>query len=291
MSDKRPTLVLTGANGFIGKHIATHFVAKGWNVVAVVRNSPEQHLTHVLYTKHDLAGSEAVCLPDEIAVFIHAGYIKQADGIDAFQLNKRSSTAFLQALEGKNVKQKIFLSSLSAGHTALSVYGKQKAAIEDLFLHENGTVIRAGLVLGDGGLFGAMREYLKIKNKIPLFGTGEQPLQTVYIYDLVNAIDIIITKDLKGKFVIATEESVPYMEFYRALAASVNVTPKFMKIPYWFAEFGIAVSRFMGRRLPVTKDNLLGLKQMKKVDAAADLKKIGIKLRDYKESFAALKNT
>lgn len=290
MSDKRPTLVLTGANGFIGKHIAIHFVAKGWNVVAVVRNSPEQHLTHVLYTKHDLAGTETVCLPDDITVFIHAGYIKQTDGIDAFQLNKKSSAQFLDALEGKNVKQKIFLSSLSAGHNALSVYGKQKAAIEDLFLHENGTVIRAGLVLGNGGLFGAMREYLKIKNKIPLFGSGEQPLQTVYIDDLVNAIDIIITKDLKGKFIIATEESVPYMEFYRALAASVNVTPKFVKIPYWFAEFGIAASRFMGRRLPVTKDNLLGLKQMKKLDSSFDLEKLGIKLRDYKESFAALKN-
>lgn len=288
MSEKRPTLVLTGANGFIGKHIATFFVTKGWNVVAVVRNSPEQHLLHVVYTKHDLAGSETVCLPDDIDVFIHAGYIKQTNGIDAFQLNKQSSTQFLDTLKNKNVKQKIFLSSLSADHNALSVYGKQKAAIEDLFLAENGTVIRAGLVLGDGGLFGAMREYLKINNKIPLFGTGEQPLQTVYIDDLVKAIDIIISKNLKGKFIIATEESVPYIEFYRALASTVNVTPRFMKIPYWFAEFGIAVSKFMGRRLPVTKDNLLGLKQMKKMDSSGDLKKLGIKLRGYKESFSAL---
>ena len=288
MSEKRPTLVLTGANGFIGKHIASWFVTKGWNVIAVVRNSPEEHIRHVLYTKHDLAKSESVCLPDVIDVFIHAGYIKQANGVNAFHLNKASSSQFLNALENKNVKQKIFLSSLSADHNALSVYGKQKAAIEDLFLQEKGTVIRAGLVLGNGGLFGAMREYLKIKNKIPLFGNGEQPLQTVYIDDLIKAIDIIITKDLKGKFVIATEESVPYVEFYRELASTVNVKPRFMKIPYWFAEFGISFSKLLGRKLPVTKDNLLGLKQMKKIDSAADLKKLGLKLRDYKESFAEL---
>ncbi|MDQ3109069.1 MAG: NAD(P)-dependent oxidoreductase [Bacteroidota bacterium] len=288
MSEKRPTLVLTGANGFIGKHIATFFVGKGWNVVAVVRNSPEQHLLHVLYSKHDLAKSESVCLPDNIDVFIHAGYIKQSGGINAFQLNKQSSSQFLNALESKNVKQKIFLSSLSADHNALSVYGKQKAAIEDLFLAENGTVIRAGLVLGNGGLFGAMREYLKFKNKIPLFGSGEQPLQTVYIDDLVQAIDAIITKDLKGKFVIATEKPIPYVEFYRELAATVNVKPRFVKIPYWFAEFGITMSKLLGRKLPVTKDNLLGLKQMKKTESAADLKKLGVKLRDYKESFKSL---
>jgi nucleoside-diphosphate-sugar epimerase len=289
VSEKRPTLVLTGATGFIGKHIASWFVAKGWNVVAVVRSSPEVHLLHVLYCKHDLSRSESVCLPDDIDVFIHAGYIKHENNVNAFQLNKQSSSQLLTALENKNVKQKIFLSSLSADTNALSVYGKQKAAIEDLFLQENGTVIRAGLVLGNGGLFGAMRQYLKIKNKIPLFGSGEQPLQTVYIDDLVKALDVIIEKDLKGKFVIATEETVPYKEFYSTLAASVNVTPRFMKIPYWFAEFGIVMSKMLGRKLPVTKDNLLGLKQMKKIESSADLKKLGLQLRDYKESFSELK--
>lgn len=289
MSEKRPTLVLTGANGFIGKHIARHFVAKGWNVIAVVRNAPEEHLLHVLYSKHDLATSESICLPDDVDVFIHAGYIKQTSGINAFQLNKQSSEQFLEALENKNVRQKIFLSSLSADHNALSVYGKQKAAIEDLFLAKDGTVIRAGLVLGDGGLFGAMRKYLKIKNKIPLFGNGQQPLQTVYIDDLIQAIDIIITKNSKGKFVVATEEPVPYIDFYRELAATVNVKPRFMKIPYWFAEFGITMGKFTGRNLPVTKDNLLGLKQMKKIDSSADLEKLGLKLRNHRESFSTLR--
>ncbi|MEO5644561.1 MAG: NAD(P)-dependent oxidoreductase [Bacteroidia bacterium] len=289
MSEKRPTLVLTGANGFIGKYIAKHFVSKGWNVIALVRNSPEQHLLHVLYSKHDLASSENVCLPDEIDVFIHAGYIKQVDGINAFQLNKQSSEQFLEAAAAKNTKQKIFLSSLSADPDAQSVYGKQKAAIEELFLANDGTVIRAGLVLGDGGLFGAMRKYLKIKNKIPLFGDGHQPLQTVYIDDLVTAIDLIVTKEKKGKYVIATEETVPYIEFYRALAATVNVTPRFMKIPYWFAELGIKLGKLTGRKLPVTKDNLLGLKQMKKIDSSADLQRLGLKLRNYKESFSTMR--
>jgi nucleoside-diphosphate-sugar epimerase len=289
VSEKRPTLVLTGATGFIGKNIAKAFAGKGWNVVAVVRNSPGKHLRNVLYTKHNLENPEAVCLPDDIDVFIHAAYVKQAPGVDAFLLNKISSSQFLHALEGKNVKQKIFLSSLSADHHALSVYGKQKAAIEDLFLAEDGTIIRAGLVLGDGGLFGAMREYLKIKNKIPLFGDGKQPLQTVYIDDLVKAIELIIEKELKGKYVVATEEPVPYEEFYEALAATVNTIPRFMKIPYWMASAGITMARFTGRKVPVTKDNLLGLQQMKKIDSAADLQKLGLKLRDYKESFSLLK--
>ncbi|CAN5301850.1 hypothetical protein BH09BAC5_BH09BAC5_04040 [soil metagenome] len=289
MSEKRPTVVITGANGFIGKHLAEFFVAKNWNVIGVVRIAPEIHLKNVLYYQHDLSKSEGIVLPDEITVFIHAGYIKNENGVDAFQLNKQSSSQFLNALSGKKVKQKIFLSSLSADKNALSVYGKQKASIEDLFLEEDGTVIRAGLVLGNGGLFNAMRQYLKINNKIPLFGNGAQPLQTVFIDDLILAIDKIIEKDLKGNFVIATEEPVPYHEFYNALAATVGVKPKFMKIPYWLASFGIKFGKIIGKKIPVTKDNLLGLKQMKKINSENDLKKLGIKLRDYKESFDALK--
>ncbi len=289
MSEKRPTLVLTGATGFIGKNIAANFVARDWHVIGIARNAPEKHQKNILYSKHDLISGQNISLPDDIDAVIHAGYIKQENGNDAFQLNKKAAEQLLESLRNKNVGAKIFLSSLSADANAASVYGRQKAAIEELFLKENGIVIRAGLVLGDGGLFGAMREYLKTKNKIPLFGDGNQPLQTVYVDDLVLAIDQIISKKLSGKFIVACDEPVPYKEFYLALAKSLGVHPKFMRVPYWFAESGIKMANLFGKKVPVTKDNLLGLKQMKKINSAEDLEKIGVKLIDYKESFSRLK--
>src|SRR5882762_4196111 len=111
MSEKKPTLVLTGATGFIGKHIASYFVERGWHVIALVRNVPaiakfidhnsptwnifsvsqNTHATNVLYQKYDLASGEIVDLPDDIAAFIHAGYIKQENINDAFSLNKKAA--------------------------------------------------------------------------------------------------------------------------------------------------------------------------------------------------------
>lgn len=289
MSEKRPTLILTGATGFIGKHIATYFIAQDWHVVGIARSAPEKHEKNILYAKHDLISNETIALPDEIDAIIHAGYIKQESGNDAFELNKNAAEKLLESLSHKKVGAKLFLSSLSADVNAASVYGRQKAAIEELFLKEKGTVVRAGLVLGDGGLFASMRNYLKTKNKIPLFGDGNQPLQTVYIDDLVLAIDQIISKKLIGKFVVAHNEPVPYREFYLTLAKSLGVEPKFMRAPYWFAELGISMANLFGRKLPITKDNLLGLKQMRKINSADDLKKIGLKLIDYKESLLKLK--
>jgi UDP-glucose 4-epimerase len=288
VSEKRPTLVITGATGFIGRHIASYFVERDWHVVALVRNSPDQHLKNVLYSKYDLASGEEAIIPDEVDAFIHAGYIKNEKGVDAFQLNVNSAKQLLQTFKTKNVKQHLFLSSLSADKNALSVYGKQKAAIEELFLNKKGVVVRAGLVLGDGGLFESMRNYLKYKKLIPLFGNGNQPLQTVYIDDLVAGIFQIISKNLEGTFVIATHEPVPYKQFYRDLAQTAGIKPTFIRVPFWLAGMAIGLGNFLGMKMPVTKDNLLGLKQMKQISSADDLKKIGVKLRDYRESFSAI---
>ncbi len=289
MGERRPTLVLTGATGFIGKHIASFFTVRGWHVIALVRHMPAKPLVNVLYFRHDLTSAGPVVLPDTIDAFIHAGYVRQENGNDAFDANVSGTEKLLLALEGKKAKQKIFLSSLSADAQALSVYGKQKAAIEKLFLDTDGVVIRAGLVLGDGGLFGAMRNYLQKSPRIPLFGDGKQPVQTVYIGDLVEATGKIVSGELRGTFVVAADEPVPYREFYRALAAAVGTKPRFVRLPFWLAGLLISTGKLFGIKLPITKDNLLGLRAMKRVPSANDLEKLGVKLRGYKESFAALR--
>jgi nucleoside-diphosphate-sugar epimerase len=313
MPPKRPTLVITGATGFIGRHIASYFAARDWHVIALVRNIPlitktikpaisdssssdwqifpisqNNHQENILYSKYDLASGEEAIIPDYIDAFIHAGYIKQETGVDAFRLNTESAASLLKTFREKKVSHNLFLSSLSADKNALSVYGRQKAAIEDLFLRENGTVIRAGLVLGDGGLFEAMRQYLKQKKLIPLFGNGKQPLQTVYIDDLVESIFQIIDRNLTGKFIVATDEAVPYKQFYLDLTNTLRKEPNFVRMPYWLASTAITLGNFFRMNVPVTKDNLLGLQQMKQVSSSSDLEKIGVKLRNYKESFKLL---
>jgi hypothetical protein len=51
----------------------------------------------------------------------------------------------------------------------------------------------------------------------------------------------------------------------------------------------VRVSEWMGLRLPVSSDTLLGLKQMRRVEALNDLTTIGIQLRDWKASIASLR--
>jgi nucleoside-diphosphate-sugar epimerase len=287
MPDRRPTLLITGATGFIGSHLASHFAARDWNVIALVRHIPQKPATNILYSFHDLLSNHPAEIPDDIDVFIHAGYIPQEKENDALKENTQAASLLLRSLEDKNVKQKIFLSSLSADENALSVYGKQKAAIEKLFLKQNGTVIRAGLVLGDGGLFASMRDYLQRKRLVPLFGKGDQPVQFVHVDDLGVAIEAVVVKNLTGKFVVASDAPMPYREFYTQLCKTIGVAPRFVRVPFWLAGMMIGTAGALGMKLPVTKDNLLGLKQMKHIASADDLRKLGVTLRSLQESLSA----
>lgn len=273
------TLLLTGATGFIGSFLANHFAAKGWNVIALIRTVPQKTVEGVRFIQHDLETASSFELPESADLFVHAGYIKQEKGKDAFALNLRAAEVLLNATT--TVPNRIFLSSLSADENALSVYGRQKAAIEKRFLENNGTVIRAGLVIGDGGLFASMRTYLEKRKLIPLFGKGNQPVQSVFVSELATAIEKIAETNSKGRFVVATDRPVPYREFYKRLCAHLEVRPRFLRIPFWLAGMLISVAGFFGIKLPVTKDNLLGLKQMKRIPSAADLEKLEIKLRDF----------
>lgn len=279
MSAHDKTLLLTGATGFIGSFLANHFAAKGWNVIALVRALPAETIPNIRFIRHDLETADAFELPGPVDLFIHAGYIKQEKGKDAFALNLHAAEVLLDATA--TIPNRIFLSSLSADENALSVYGKQKAAIEKHFLEGNGTVIRAGLVIGDGGLFASMRTYLEKRKLIPLFGKGDQPVQFVFVNELATAIEKIAATNAKGRFVVATDTPVPYREFYSRLCDHLKVRPRFVRIPFWLAGMLIRFAGFFGIKLPVTKDNLLGLKQMKRVPSAADLEKLGMKLRDF----------
>ena len=277
-------IAITGATGFLGNALVRHFLSGGNNIIALVRALPQQKLPGVEYVLFDLSSGKCSRAQLNADVLIHTAYVPAGKSRSALDENINGTKALLKLFP--DATKKIFISSVSADKNSPAVYGQQKARLEQLFLEHNGTAIRPGLILGDGGLFANMRDYLKRKRNIPLFNGGTQPLQTVFIHDLVLAIDRLIRLDLKGTYTFCEQDPVQYKEFYNELCRLLNVKPRFISIPFWLAGCMVSCANVIGITLPVNHDNLQGLKLMRAQSSKEDAETIGVQPGNYKQNLA-----
>ncbi len=133
-----------------------------------------------------------------------------------------------------------------------------------------------------------MRKHVGKGGRIPLFGGGKQPLQTVHVADLVSVIDKIISQRITGLCTVAEPEPIPYRVFYEELCRTLGAKPRFIHTPYWFVNVTLRTAETLGIRLPVNSDNLLGLKTMQAVDSRMSLEKFSVSVRNYRESLRDL---
>ncbi len=278
-----PTILVTGATGFIGRHVVTHFAQRGWQVIALARTLPPSPLARVRYRPHDLR------VPLEEGLCAGADFLVHCASIDnEVRDNVIGTQRLLAASRQHGLKSNVFLSSASAHARALSKYGQQKYLCEQLFDPAVDCVVRPGLVLGHGGLFQRMRAHLGRGGYIPLIGGGRQPIQTVWIQDLLLGIERMLVGKKQGTFALAHPTAVPYREFYTMLARTLGVRPRFIPLPYLVVRSVLSVTEALGLKLPITRENLLGLRAMQAVDTTADLARLGISLRSLAETLTCL---
>ncbi|HEY6163130.1 MAG TPA: NAD(P)-dependent oxidoreductase [Bacteroidia bacterium] len=284
MTEKKK-MIITGATGFIGSAALRFFRDKGWNVIAFVQSVPAKPESEVVYVKYDLAD-----VPDEGAfadcdALVHCAYLK-----NDFETNVNGTKRLLELSRKHNVKKNIFISSFSAHPDATSKYGKQKLALEKEFNTGRDCVLRAGVVLGNGGgLFGQMKDHVQKGKRIPLIDGGTQPLQIIDVNDLVMIIGKVIENDLQGIFTIARPEAVTYKEFFIALGKRFNTKVKFISVPFFLVNWGLAFAELLHLKLPVNRENVQGLKFIRLRETKADLEKLNVKLKSFEASLDGLR--
>ena len=276
---KQKTVAITGANGFLGSALVDYFAVKGWNVVALVRNPTRFVIKQkkVSAKQYDMSEPLAEDILKNTDALIHAAYIKQTrDSPDSYDRNLHAAENLLAQAKCMGVGRLVFISSMSAHDDAISVYGKQKLASEKLFLQQNATVLRPGLILGNGGIVKEMSDFMRTKHVVPLVDGGKQPLQVIALYDLVTTIEHAIDLNLGGLLTVATPDVYSYKEFYHELSKALDVKVLYVPVPYSILMGAFQLIAFLRIPVGVGADNLKGLKMLKAVSTTNDLKKLNV---------------
>jgi nucleoside-diphosphate-sugar epimerase len=286
-----PTVVVTGAGGFLGGHLCRTLAARGWQVRALARHPDSVSLPGIRVGRVDLPDVVETSLLQGADVVLHAAWAtRETDPVRADRQNVEGTATLLAAARDAGVGRMVFVSSVAAAPDAPNHYGRSKHAAEALLDPSRDLVVRAGTILarGGGGIFGLMRDLMQKLHVVPLFGGGRQPLQTVHVDDLCEAIAQAIERDVTGAVNVAEPSPRSFREVLEMTAARMKVRCVFMRLPFGPALAAVRMIERLGLPSPLRSESLLGMKGLREVPVEGDLARLGVRVRGVEESLAAI---
>ena len=183
----RQVLVL-GADGFIGRHLAFGLRAAGWQVTAQARRVERLAEMGFATLKADLTDPAthapafwAKVLPPGTALVNAAGLLTGSEAGFA-AVHRDAPRAALQALRGPAV----LVSAIGTG--ADTPFARWRRETEAVFAGH--TILRPGLVLADTSYGGSslLRAFAALPGRLPVVGAGGQPFNPIHAADLAAVV-------------------------------------------------------------------------------------------------------
>ncbi len=206
-------VLLTGANGFVGRHLMTSLLEAGHSVTAAVRNPNTFHrqwpsvdaIACDFMTDQDrqlwrerLAGFDAVvnC----------AGVLQRGPGVDPEAIHHLGPAALFDACSELNLRKVIQISAISAREGVETEYARTKLRGDAhlMALDLDWIVLKPSLLYAKGSYGGTslIRALSALPFAIPLPGSGDQAFQPLHLDDLGRSLVKLLEDPAAGKQVL-----------------------------------------------------------------------------------------
>lgn len=258
-------VLIVGAGGFIGRHIAGRLLADGFDVTLAGRQATglarswPQAATLACDLSRDSAGVWEPRLAGIDAVVNCAGLI--GNRADYEGVHDQGPRALFDACLAAGVGRVVQISALGADETGVTSYHRSKqraddhlAALDPMGERMGWAVLRPSLVLGRGGASMALFTMLAALPLTPRLGKGDWQVQPIHIDDLVEAVvrllrhdgRIALKMDAVGPVPMTTDELTAVLSRWLGLGAAPLIgIPQWLLA--WVARLGIG---------PVTRESL-----------------------------------
>ena len=243
-SASRPLAAVTGATGFIGRHLVDALGQAGWRVRLLLRREPggsQWRRWRPDVVAGSLASEAALArLAEGADVVIHlAGLIKAARRADFFEVNAAGAERLARTVARvAPMAHFVQVSSLAAREPSLSDYAASKRAGEDAVLDLFGarsTVLRPPVVYGPGDPETLRFFQVARWRRVPLLGPADARAALIHVGDLVGLIAALAASPPSGAVLCAADDRPQGYGWEALLGAAAravgNPAPRFFQAP------------------------------------------------------------
>ena len=267
-----PTILITGANGFVGSNMAEFMLDKGYEVRCLVRKTSDLSFLkglNVQYMYGSFSDPEILkeALKDVEYVFHFAGKTKAKDETEYMKINADGVRTIAEAcLNAPSVKKLIYSSSLAAvgpqidenpvdenmAPHPVSIYGRSKLAGEKILTAEIGNQL-PWIIIRPTGVYGPKDRdiflYFKtISRGFRILVSGQKRrVSLIHVKDLANLCYLAAVSEISGETFMASDGGgYTWEQLSMIIERALNKTTVKITIPLWLTGFIAFFAEILG---------------------------------------------
>jgi uncharacterized protein YbjT (DUF2867 family) len=258
-------ILVTGASGFVGRHVVQALLAAGKDVRALVRD-PEQgaslgcelvqgDMTDAASLRRAVEGVEAVA---------HLVAVRQGKEEKFQRVMVQGGRDLLDAAKEAGVKRFLLMSALGTREENVDVvpYFRAKWDVEQLVKGSgiDHVIFQPSFIFGpDGGIIPTFRKLVKLAPVTPIIGSGERCIQPIWVDDMaayfVEALSLEAATN--RTFEIGGPDAVTWNEFWARYRQALGIRRRpTIHMPVGLMRVNALVTERLPGDIPLTRDLL-----------------------------------
>ncbi len=291
-------ILVTGANGFIGKRLVKKLVENDNSVIALTHSPASFPNVEVVQGDLTYAGGLKGLKRKHFDAVFHLAAVLDESSPDLWEVNVNGTRNLLDFCTNRKIDRFVFLSSVGVlggseeplneemPYSPETKYERSKAEAERLVmryrLRENMdyTIFRSTIALGPNEFWNEI--FQAALNQYPIIGDGKNDFHLVYVDDLVEALaSAFVPKARNEIYHIAGPECKTYLETYKEICDALGTELPDRQIPVSLAKSRAFLHEFVSTlkgeapRLTLMRSSVERLIRNRRVDTTRAEKDFG----------------
>ena len=278
-------ILVTGASGFVGRHVTRELAASGATVRALVRTARGAAALEGIdceLVRGDVTDPASLrAAARGVRSIVHLVAIIEGSPATFERVMAAGTGNLVEAAREGGVRRIVLMSALGTGPSATVPYFRAKLAAEQTVASSGveHVALRPSFVFGADG--GALPRFLRIARLAPVtlvLGPGTQRVQPIWIDDVVRAVRLGLDADgAVGPVELGGPDAVTWNDLWGRLKTALGTRRPALNVPFWLARGPAAVLEKLPTA-PLTRDQLRMLEGPDNIvtDGGASMRRLGL---------------